>query len=332
MGVAVAMVACLGAGALAVRVGPAAQAGASGGLVAEAPTSAAPDPGGQAAPAPAFDSARAWEHLRQLVTIGPRPAGSPGMRQMRAYVTRQLGDMGLTVQEQRFTAGTPVGPVEMSNLIVRLPGSRPEKILLTGHYATKLFRDATFVGANDGGSSAAFLIELARGLKDRPREFTWELVWFDGEEAFCLDWYECKAPDGGPDNTYGSRHYVQAARDAGQIKALRAMILVDMIAGRDVRFPRESYSTAWLKDIIWTTAAELGHRGTFPMTEAGQIEDDHVAFVKAGVPAVDLIGLNNYPYWHTPGDTLDKLSAQSLQIVGDVLLASLPKIEAHLLR
>lgn len=288
----------------------------------------------QASPAqaPAFDSSKAWDHLNKLVSIGPRPAGSPGLRQTRAYITRQMSDMGLTVQEQTFTQDTPRGTVEMVNLIVRLPGRRAEKILLTGHYDTKPFREFTFVGANDGGSSTAFLIELARVLKDRPREFTWELVWFDGEEAFCANWDDCRTPSGGPDNTYGSRHYVKTAQEAGNLKGIRAMILVDMIAERNARFLRESESTGWLKDIIWSTAAELGHGATFPQMET-PIEDDHYPFLRAGVDAVDIIDLDYGPgmsWWHTQADTMDKLSARTMQIVGDVLLASLPKIEQHL--
>ncbi len=290
-----------------------------------------PPPAPQAGAA-GFDSNRAWEHLGKIVSIGPRPAGSPGIRQLRAYITRQMSAVGLTVQEQTFTADTPQGPVEMANLVVRLPGRRAEKILITGHYDTKPFRDFTFVGANDGGSSTAFLVELARVLKDRPREFTWELVWFDGEEAFCLNWTDCGRP-GAPDNTYGSRHYVKAAQEAGAIKAIRAMILVDMIAERDARFMRESRSTRWLKDIIWGTAGELGYRASFPEVET-PIEDDHYPFLNAGVDSVDIIDLEYggpmMSFWHNATDTMDKLSARSLQIVGDVLVASLPKIEAAL--
>lgn len=285
------------------------------------------------AQAEAFDSARAWTHLQELLAIGPRPAGSPAIRQTRAYITRQLSDMGLVVQEQTFTPSTPRGVVEMANVVVRLPGRRPEKILVTGHYDTKPFDEFRFLGANDGGSSGAFLIELARVLKDRPREFTWEIVWFDGEEAFCLDWYECGRP-GAPDNTYGSRHYVEAARAAGGLDAIKAMILVDMIGERGARFQRESRSTRWLKDIIWDTAAELGHGGTFVPSET-PIEDDHYPFLDAGVDAVDIIDLDYSDasgrlVWHTAGDTIDKLSPRSLQIVGDVLIAALPRIEAHL--
>jgi hypothetical protein len=277
--------------------------------------------------APAFDSARAWAHLEKLMAIGPRPAGSPGIEETRTYITEELARIGLTVERQAFTMDTPDGPIEFVNLIARLEGEQPGRILLTGHYDTKPFDEFTFLGANDAGSSTAFLIELARVLKDRPRQYTWEFVWFDGEEAFCLGWYDCGKP-GAPDNTYGSRHYVDAARAAGTLDDIEAMILVDMIGERGARFMRETESTAWLKDIIWGTAAELGHGGTFPTAET-PITDDHYRFLEAGVDAVDIIDLD-YTSWHTAADTIDKLSARPLEIVGEVLIASLPKIEAHI--
>jgi Zn-dependent M28 family amino/carboxypeptidase len=267
----------------------------------------------------AFDGQRAWQHLTEIVAIGPRPAGSPGLRRTRAYITRQLGAMGLTTHEQPFTATTPVGPVEMVNLAVRLPGRRPDRILVAGHYDTKRM-PGVFVGANDGGSSAAFLIELARVLHTRPLEFTVELVWFDGEEAV-MEWQ-------GQDHTYGSRHYVQAARTAGALAAIRALVLVDMIADRDLELRRDPNSTGWLVDLIWDTAARLGHQQTF-VDRTFAVEDDHLRFIEAGIPAVDLIDLD-YPAWHTPADTLEQVSARGLQIVGDVVLASLPAIERRL--
>jgi Zn-dependent M28 family amino/carboxypeptidase len=275
--------------------------------------------------APAFDSAKAFEHLKAIVNIGPRPAGSAQLRQTRAYITGQISSAGLQVEEQPFTAQTPIGPVEMVNLIVRLPGKRPDRLLVTGHYDTKLFKDQKFVGANDGGSSAAFLIELARVLKDQPRELTYELVWFDGEEAF-VDW------NTNSDNTYGSRHYVQAAQKAKALSAIKTMVLVDMIGDRDLRILRESNSTPWLTEIIWAAANRAGHGGTF-VDQITAIEDDHLPFLKAGVPAVDLIDLE-YPAWHHVQeccDDMSRVSARSLQIVGEVLLAALPEIEKRIL-
>ena len=309
----------------ASRADSAAPLGTAQAASAQQPATAPPPPRA----ATDFDSARAWEHLQQIVGIGPRPAGSAGIRQTRAYIGRQLAAMGLTVQEQSFTATTPVGRVEMANLIVRLPGRRPDRILFTGHYDTKLLKDKVFVGASDGGSSAAFLIELARALAARPqREFTYELVWLDGEEAFCLDWYECGSP-ASPDNTYGSRYYVQTAEKSGTLKVLRANILVDLIGDRDLQFRREGHSTPWLAEIVWNTARTLAYDRVFLDMATSPIEDDHVAFLKAGLPSVDIIDLD-YPVWHTADDTLAHVSARSLQIVGDVVLASIGRIEDRL--
>jgi len=274
-------------------------------------------PGGSATPAPAFDSARAFEHLKQLVAIGPRPAGSAAIREARAYITRQLASEGFTVEQQPFTAASPYGAVEMVNLIVTLRGRRPERLLIAGHYDTKLMPNQSFVGASDGASSAAALIELARVLKQRPHELTYEIVWFDGEEAF-VDWT-------GLDHTYGSRYYVQAATNANALSTIKALILLDMVGDRELQIRRDRNSTAWLNDVIWAAAKRTGHGQTFLDLDT-EIEDDHLPFIEAGVPAVDLIDLD-YPQWHTPADDLSHVSAQSLQIVGDVVLAALPEIE-----
>ena len=269
-----------------------------------------------------FQGDRAWEHLKALVAIGPRPSGSTQIRQARAYITRQLSALGLSVQEQPFTADTPLGRVEMANLIVRLPGRRPDRILFTGHYDTKLFRDRVFVGASDGGSSAAFLIELARVLSSRPLEYTTEVIWLDGEEAV-LDWVT-----GGRDHTYGSRFYVQDAQKAKTLSSIRAMVLVDMIGDRNLAIRRDGLSTPWLTDLIWAAARRIGHAGVF-VDATTEVDDDHIPFVKAGVPSVDIIDLD-YPAWHTPQDDLDQVSATSLQVVGDVVLAALPDLEQRL--
>ena len=274
------------------------------------------------APPARFDGSRAWEHLKRLVAIGPRPAGSVQIRQARAYITRQLSALGLTVQEQSFTADTPLGRVEMANLIVSLPGRRAERILFTGHYDTKLLRDQLFVGASDGGSSAAFLIELARVLSSRQLEFTTDVVWFDGEEAV-LEWVT-----GGRDHTYGSRFYVQEAQKAKTLASIRAMVLVDMIGDRSLTIRRDSLSTPWLTDLIWAAARRVGHGGVF-VDATTEIDDDHIPFVKAGVPSVDIIDLD-YAAWHTAQDDLDHVSATSLQVVGDVILAALPDLEQRL--
>jgi hypothetical protein len=275
----------------------------------------------QNTPVPPFDGARALEHVKQLVAIGPRVAGSGGAERARAYIAKQMTMLGLQVREQAFMAKTPLGPVKMVNLRVALPGEAASgRLLLGGHYDTKMFQDAVFVGANDGGSSAAFLIEMARVLKDRKNALPIELVFFDGEEAV-IEWHKDN------DHTYGSQYYVDAARQNGTLKDIRALILVDMIGDRDLRILREPRSTRWLTDVIWAAAKRI-KRPEFVDQEFA-VEDDHIPFLEAGVQAVDLIDLD-YADWHRPSDTIDKLSAKSLQAVGDVLLAALPEIEKRL--
>jgi Zn-dependent M28 family amino/carboxypeptidase len=291
-------------------------------LLACAPNAASVEPrAARAASRAAFDSARAFEHLRALVAIGPRPPGSAGIQQARSYVTTQLKDLGLSPIEQPFEAQTPLGPMKMVNITVRLPGKRPERVIIGGHYDTKLFREFRFVGASDGGSSAAMLLELARVLKDRERPLTIELVFFDGEEATLPDWT-------GTDHTYGSRHYVAAARKDGSLSAITGMILLDMVGDRNLTIRKETRSTPWMTAIIWDTARRLGHQSVF-LDESFPVEDDHAAFLDAGIPAVDVIDLD-YAQWHTADDNLDAVSARSLQIVGDVIVESLPKIVARL--
>jgi Zn-dependent M28 family amino/carboxypeptidase len=285
------------------------------GLVAAGPT-------GGAAP-PSFDGAKAYAHLREVVAIGPRPAGSKALEVTRGYIKKQLAAIGVDVTEQAFTAETPVGRLQMVNVIARVPGDSPDRIVFGGHYDTKLFREFRFVGANDAGSSTAFLIEWARVLKARKNAFTSEVVFFDGEEAM-VDWYQ------GEDNTYGSRHYVGTAQRESSLKTMKAMVLVDMIGDRDLRIRREMSSTRWLTDVIWAAAKRIGHANVF-LDARTQIDDDHIPFLRAGVPAVNIIdGPEDYPPWHTADDTLDKVSARSLQTVGDVLLAALPDIEKRL--
>jgi Zn-dependent M28 family amino/carboxypeptidase len=278
--------------------------------------------------APRFDSARAWKDLEVQVGIGPRQAGSAALQKTREYILAELKKAGVDARTQVFMASTPVGDVSMANVIATIPGRRPERIAIASHFDTKPtpftspsgVRVTQFVGASDGASSTAALLELARALKTRQNEFTIELLFFDGEEAF-VNWSH-------DDSTYGSRYYVDAARKAGTLKTLRALVLLDMIGDKDLLIRRDSTSTPWLVDIVWAAAARLGHRRVFS-NELTAIEDDHLPFLSAGIPAVDIIDLD-YDPWHEATDTIDKVSARSLQIVGDVVLAALPDIEAKL--
>jgi len=264
-----------------------------------------------------FDGAAAFRHLERLVAIGPRPAGSAEGARARAYIEAELRAAGVDTRVLPFEAVTPHGRLPMANVIGVLPGKRPDVILIGGHYDTKWFPDIRFVGANDGGSSTALLLQLARELSKTPHELTYWITFFDGEEAR-LAWTSA-------DSLYGSRHL--AAELTRTRRLPRAMILVDMIGDRDLQIMRESQSTPWLTEAIWGAAKRLKRREF--IDEEMLIEDDHMEFLKAGVPAVDIIDLD-YPAWHTPKDTLDKVSAKSLQIVADVLLDALPDIEKRL--
>jgi glutaminyl-peptide cyclotransferase len=268
-----------------------------------------------------FDSSRAYEHLRRQVGFGPRPAGSAALAQTRQYILAELKAAGIEAREDAWDATTPLGRVRMVNVIATIPGRRADRIALGTHYDTKLERGFRFVGASDAASSTAGVLELGRVLKARQNEFTIELLFFDGEEAV-VDWYRNN------DNTYGSRRYVEAAQKAGTLAGLKALILLDMIGDRNLTIRRDSNSTPWLTDLVWAAAGRLGYRASF-LNEQTTIEDDHLPFIKAGIPSVDIIDLD-YPAWHTAQDDLDHVSARSLQIVGDTVLAAWPEIEKRL--
>lgn len=288
--------------------------------------------------ATAFDAERAFEHVRKQVDFGPRPAGSAELAKTRDYILGELKSYGLKITQDEFNATTPVGQRKMVNVVAELPGESSDVIIISSHYDTKLFKQFRFVGANDAGSSTGTLLELARVMaaSNRKPRFTYWFTFFDGEEAFCDEWEQCHNPDPSnpsrplPDNTYGSRHMVDQLRSRNELKRVRAMILLDMMGYKQLQLGRDDISTRWLVDIVWQTAKELGHGAQFVERPEGVGGDDHEAFVRAEIPSLDIIQLSTYQYWHTPDDTLDKISPQSLKIVGDTLLASLPRIEERL--
>jgi glutaminyl-peptide cyclotransferase len=278
-----------------------------------------PDPGSRTPDSGKFDSNRAWEHLRRQVAFGPRPAGSMALAECRRYILAELKAAGIDAREQPFDAQTPLGRVAMVNVIATIPGARADRIVLASHYDTKLFKQFRFLGASDGASSTAALLELGRALKSRRSEFTIELLFLDGEEAV-IEWRE-------PDHTYGSRYYVEAAKKAGTLAGIKTLILLDMIGDRNLTVRRDTNSTPWLNEIVWASAARLGHRAF--LNDSTTVEDDHIPFLRAGVPSVDIIDLD-YAAWHTAQDDLDHVAAASLQIVGDIVLDALPEIEKRL--
>jgi glutaminyl-peptide cyclotransferase len=279
----------------------------------------------------AFNGERAMDHVRKQIDFGPRPPDSPQLAKTRDYISNQLNSYGLNVSIDEFSATTPLGEKKMANIVGEIAGETKTLILITSHYDTKYYKDMHFVGANDPAASVATLLEIGRVLgsvKEKPK-VTYRLVFFDGEEAFCEGWSDCGSEDK-PDNTYGSRQYVSQLRERNELANTRAMILLDMMGYKNLELGRDPMSTRWLQDIIWQTGRELGHGKVFVDREEGVGGDDHEPFLREGVDAVDLIQLNSYPYWHKADDTIDKVSPQSMKIVGDTVLASLPKIVERL--
>ncbi len=268
-----------------------------------------------------FDGKRAFAHVAKQVSFGPRPSGSQSIIQLQDYLQSELKSYGCTVATDAFTADTPVGRLPMKNILVKIPGEKPGVILLGTHYDTK--RLDNFVGADDGGSSTAVMLELARLLCKQHGKYTVWIAFFDGEEAVRLQWED-------PDNRYGSRQMAARFANSGDIKKIRAFLLADIVGGRNSRFRRDDSSTKWLTDLVWDVAARLGYASLFLNELTGIGGDDHHSFTQRGVPAVDVIDLiaNEVPYWHTPQDTLDKISAKNLAIVGHVFLESVKQLQS----
>lgn len=275
---------------------------------------------------PTFDGARAYEHVRHLVEIGPRPPASDGIHRAQAYIIGQLKSLGCPVEEHDFHAPTALGDLSMKNIVVKLPGTSSSIVLYTTHYDT--VRIPNFVGADDGGSGTGTMLELARLFCTRKNSLNVWIVFFDGEEAQgnWADKASVRWNNDGSNNTYGSREMAAQMALSGELKRVKAMILADMIGPANVKITRDTGSTPWLTDFIWDTAAQLGYQNTFVDENYTVGGDDHFSFIRRGVAGCDLIDLT-VPYWHTPQDTLDKVEARSLAIVGQVLAATLPRFE-----
>ena len=312
LGIALSLAACGGKEAVATE---AAGEAASAPISAPQQTAPLPDKTG------GFDGQRAFQHVADLVAIGPRTAGTDGNHRAQDYITAQLKDSGCAVDPEPFHTPTPIGNVEMKNILVKIPGTSPDIVLFLTHYDTK--RLPNFVGADDGGSSTGVALELARLLCQRKNALTMWIAFLDGEEAFNVEWHD-------PDNTYGSRELAARMAISGDLPRVKAVLLIDMIGTRDLRIKRDSNSTSWLTDMVWSTASRLGYGDIFVSSSTG-VEDDHIPFLRRSVPAVDIIDME-IPYWHTPQDTLDKLSPRSLAAVGHVLIAVVPQLEQKFAR
>jgi Peptidase family M28 len=268
-----------------------------------------------------FNGAEALEFTKVLVAFGPRPSGSEAIRKTQAYILGELKALGYQVIQDNFNGATPLGLTPMKNIIARSPGKSGKIVTITGHYDTKSMPGTFFVGANDGGSSAGFLLELAKAIAHDPRQDEVQLVWFDGEEAVA-QWTES-------DSLYGSRHLADRWTADGTLARITALINVDMIGDKDLDILNDLNSSAPLRQLVWRVADQLGYGQHF-LRQQSAIEDDHIPFLRRGVNALDLIDFTygpNNSFWHNDKDTVDKLSAESFQTVGRVLLETLKELE-----
>jgi Zn-dependent M28 family amino/carboxypeptidase len=301
------------------------KAAQSGNADASAPAAQAsgPNVATVAGPPPAFDEQRAWQYTKDVVAFGPRPIGSENHTKLEEYILAHL--KGDDVVADTFMADTPAGQLPVRNIIARYPGTKDGVIIIAGHYDTVYaLRNAGFVGANDGGSSTAVLLELANQLRGKKREgYSVWLLWTDGEEAI-------KQWESGVDSVYGVRYLAKQWQKDGTLKTIKAFLLADMIGDADLNIDRDLDSTPWLEDVVYRAATQLGYQSHFFARQI-PMDDDHTPMMQLGVPSADLIdfdyGYGNV-FWHTPQDTLDKLSPKSIAVVGEVILETVRMLDA----
>jgi Zn-dependent M28 family amino/carboxypeptidase len=270
-----------------------------------------------------FNGAQALEYARQFVAIGPRWPTSPGHLKAEAFLRDHFQHDAL--EEDVFTASTPIGPVEMRNFIVRFAGKKDGVIVLATHYETNYWlKDINFVGANDGGSTTGLLLAIADQLRTQTaggKKLDGYSVWLlfdDGEESIKSAWTDS-------DSLYGTRHLAAKWARDGTLGKIKAFILADMIGDKDLDIQRDTNSTDWLVDLVHQAAKKVGYEKYF-FKQKEDVQDDQLPFVKRGVPSIDIIDLNygpNNSFHHTAKDTMDKISAKSLTIDGDVFMETI---------
>jgi glutaminyl-peptide cyclotransferase len=272
-------------------------------------------------PLPTFDSARAMQYVKEMVALGPRPLGSSNHKKVETFITSHL--KGDAVEDDVFTADTPEGKFPVRNIVAKFPGTRDGIIVIASHYDTNYpLRNTSYVGANDGASSSALLLEIANQLRgEKLNGYSVWLVWDDAEEAMKPD---TEMPFE-KDSLYGIRHLAEKWQADGTLKEIKAFLLADMIGDADLNIDRDQNSTPWLEEVVYQAASRLGYQSHF-FARDNQVTDDHIPFMQRGVPCADLIdfdyGYNNV-FWHTPQDTVDKLSPKSLEIVGSTILETI---------
>ena len=308
---------------------PSAAAGsASGAATAAAPARAPQVSAADAAPPASetggFDGAKAYDFTAKIVGFGPRPPDSDAIRATQRYIHEQLQSFGCVVDEDDFHAETPIGSLAMKNIIAKVPGTGQGIILLLTHYDT--LRLDNFVGAVDGGSSTGLMLEMARLVcaGKKQANAVW-IAFLDGEEAQVVKGGVAQWTS--TDSVYGSRELAARMAISGDLKHVRAVILADMTGPKNARFQQEDNSTDWLAEMVWKTAARLGYGNIFVSDVTSPISDDHEPFLHRGVAAVDIIDLNDYRYWHTTQDTMDKVSPRSLAVAGHVILETVNELQ-----
>ena len=292
----------------------------------EVSTTAAPSPVNfstlELGPVPSFDANRAFQYIKDIVAFGPRPIGSANHKKVEDYILAHL--KGDAVEQDGFTIDTTEGKFPVNNILAKFPGTRDGIIVIASHYDTNWpLRNENYVGANDGASSSALLLEIANQLRGKKQDgYSVWLLWDDAEESMRLPWYD-------PESLYGVRHLAQKWQDDGTIKKMKAFLLEDMIGDADLNIEHETNSTPWLEDMIYQAATRLGYQSHF-FGRSIPVEDDHRPFLDRKVPSADLIDLEygyNNVFWHSPQDTVDKLSPKSLEIVGTVTLETVEMLD-----
>ena len=273
-------------------------------------------------PLPSINANRAFQYTKEVAAFGPRPIGSANHKKLEEYIHAHL--KGDDVAEDSFTADTPEGKFPVHNIITKFPGAKDGIIVIAGHYDTPYYlRNTGFVGANDGGSSSGMLLELANQFRGKKRDgYSVWLLFTDGEEAV-KEWTDT-------DSVYGTRHISDVWQKDGTLPKIKAFILQDMIGDADLNIDRDQNSTPWLEDLIYQAATRYGYQSHF-FGRTMEDLDDHIPFAQKGVPVADLIDLNygyGNAFWHTPQDTMDKVSAKSLQIAGDTILESVHMLDS----
>ena len=276
-----------------------------------------------------FNAQQAYAYTAQIAAFGERWPGSPGHKKTEDLIHQVLQKDGASIEADDFTATTPRGPIAVHNIIGKFNVSGDPKqqiFILAGHYDT-LFQKG-FIGANDGGSSTAILLAFADALAGQKMKMQIWLVWTDLEEA--INSFT------GDDGLYGSRHLAQKLAANGTRSRVRGFFLLDMIGDKQLGVARETESDRQLQDVIARAAGQLGYSQYFFQYDVGII-DDHVPFINAGIPAVDVVDArfgrmgpafdSMGEFHHANTDTMDKVSQQSLEVVGRTILLTVELLD-----